>query len=137
MRIVSGCLKSTPLPWLPTLSHIAPRNIRRQERLVKEYQKIFSNHHLPVHNDLPDTRLRRLKSRSRPLLLAEQLLGENFSINDKWREYWDSLKPDQAAYVIDPTAALPGMELPRNEWKVLNRHMQEKRVISLKPQTPC
>lgn len=48
-------------------------------------------------------------------------MGENVSINDKWREYWDSLKPDQTAYVIDPTAALPGMELPRHEWKVLNR----------------
>lgn len=121
MRTISGCLKSTPLPWLPVLSNIAPPTIRRQEGLVREYNKIILNPLLPVHSDLLDAGLQRLKSRSPPLPLAEQLVGENFKLTDRWKENWETSKPARAVHVTDPTVSLPGMELPRLEWKTLNR----------------
>ena len=31
MRIITGTLRPTPLPWLPVLSHIAPPHLHRQE----------------------------------------------------------------------------------------------------------
>ncbi|KAH1017057.1 hypothetical protein HUJ05_007781 [Dendroctonus ponderosae] len=62
---ISGCSKSTPLPWLPVLSNTAPHTIRRQESLVYEYNKIvLSLYSQRTMNDLPDACLMRLKSRS-------------------------------------------------------------------------
>ena len=29
MRLISGCLKPTQLPWLPVLSNVAPPSLRR------------------------------------------------------------------------------------------------------------
>jgi hypothetical protein len=34
MRIISGCVKSTQLPWLPTLANIAPPILRRKAAAV-------------------------------------------------------------------------------------------------------
>jgi len=31
MRIVTGCLKPTPVQWLPVMSAIAPPHLRREE----------------------------------------------------------------------------------------------------------
>lgn len=121
MRIISGSVRSTPVPWLPVLCHIAPPHIRRQEHLLREYKKILANHSLPVHEDLPGIALKRLKSRSPPLLTAEQLLAENFNRNDKWRDYWESTMQASSPNTIDPTKIMPGMELPRHIWKTLNR----------------
>jgi hypothetical protein len=36
MRIISGCVKSTQLPWFPTLAHIAPPKLRRKAAAVRE-----------------------------------------------------------------------------------------------------
>jgi hypothetical protein len=36
MRIISGCVKSTQLPWLPTLAYIAPPQLRRKAAAVRE-----------------------------------------------------------------------------------------------------
>nr|CAI5856546.1 unnamed protein product [Callosobruchus analis] len=114
MRLISGCLKSTPLPRLLVLSPIAPPTISRRESLVREHNKILLNPFLPIHGDLTDAGLQRLKSRSAPILLAENLVGENYDLDDEWRE---TLKPTQAAHIADPTVPLPGIELPRHQRK--------------------
>ncbi|VEN43210.1 unnamed protein product [Callosobruchus maculatus] len=121
MRIISGCLKTTPLPWLPVLCHITPPHIRRQDKLVKEYNKILSNPQLPLHTDLDDEDLRRLKSRNPLLPFAERLLRDGFQVDEHWRRDWEVQKPVQAPPTMDPTLTLPGMELPRHTWKTLNR----------------
>jgi hypothetical protein len=36
MRIISGCVKSTQLPWLPTLALIAPPKLRMKAAAVRE-----------------------------------------------------------------------------------------------------
>lgn len=121
MRIISGSLKSTPLPWLHVLSHIAPPHIRRQESLIREFNKIMANDLLPVHDDVLDAGMQRLKSRSPPLVLGERLHQKNFSVETEWREYWETSGPVSPAHDFDPTESLPGMELPRRGWRALNR----------------
>jgi hypothetical protein len=36
MRNIYGCVKSTQIPWLPTLAHIAPPKLRRKAAAVRE-----------------------------------------------------------------------------------------------------
>ena len=61
MRIVSGTIKSTPLPWLPVLSNIVPPDLRRKQFLVRTIQ---SSVHAPINNSTlsPDLQLRLLFS---------------------------------------------------------------------------
>ena len=40
MRLISGTLRSTPLPWLPVLSNIEPPALRRKEATDKLVEKI-------------------------------------------------------------------------------------------------
>nr|CAI5858286.1 unnamed protein product [Callosobruchus analis] len=79
------------------------------------------NLQLPIHKDLPDVALQRLKSRSAPLVLAEQLRADNFNTHDKWIEYWETSMPAHLNHNGDPTACMTGMESPRHVWKALNR----------------
>ena len=52
MRLISGTLRSTPLPWLPVLSNIEPPALRRKaatdklvEKIVKHDSLISLAHH--------------------------------------------------------------------------------------------
>jgi len=66
MRIITGTLRPTPLPWLPVLSHIAPPHLRRQEATTKLLTKIQLNDSLPLHKDITSHPVSRLPSR-RPI----------------------------------------------------------------------
>jgi hypothetical protein len=48
MRIISGCVKSTQLPWLPTLACIAPPQLRRKAAAVRELVNCNSTHRVAV-----------------------------------------------------------------------------------------
>jgi len=39
MRLISGVVQSTPIPWLTVLSNIVPPEIRRNEALVRLFIK--------------------------------------------------------------------------------------------------
>ena len=88
MRLITGTIQSTPLYWLPTLSNIAPANLRRQQILLREYRKIMANPELPIHIDININLPSRLKSRHSPLLSSLSVNANNFTINDKWLEEW-------------------------------------------------
>lgn len=120
MRLINGCIKSTPNAWLPILSHIAPPHIRRQDNLLKETKKIIANPQLPIHEDMPDIALHRLRSRKPPLLLASQLQEEGFNLHERWRSWTTEALPHERR-TLDLLEQVPGMELPRHEWKTLNR----------------
>lgn len=40
MRTITGTVKSTPIEWLASLSHIEPTDIRRRNALLKLYKKV-------------------------------------------------------------------------------------------------
>ena len=52
MRLVSGTLRSTPLPWLPVLSNIEPPALRRKAATDKLVEKIVKHDSWPIQPDI-------------------------------------------------------------------------------------
>jgi len=63
MRLISGTLRSTPLPWLPVLSNIEPPALRRKAATDKLVEKIIKHDSWPVQPDILNPPLLRLTSR--------------------------------------------------------------------------
>ncbi|KAI8434197.1 hypothetical protein MSG28_012309 [Choristoneura fumiferana] len=112
MRCVSGTIKSTPLHWLPVLSHIAPPHLRRMQALKREAEKIQADQSLPVHQPFCHPPPQRLKSRH-PACVTAQNLGD-FDIKQRWKDEWNAQTTGTALQTIDP-------RLPRKLWCRLNR----------------
>ena len=51
MRTISGVLKSTPRAWLPVMSGIAPRHIRRAAAEQKKYRTNFGTDFTKLHQE--------------------------------------------------------------------------------------
>nr|CAH7721806.1 unnamed protein product [Callosobruchus chinensis] len=56
-----------------TNSQIVPPLIRCENALLRQYKKIRTNVSLPIHEDIPDLSLCRLRSRKLPITTASQL----------------------------------------------------------------
>ena len=54
MRLISGTLRPTEIPWLPVLSNIAPPDIRRWAASAKLLSNIQSHDNLPLLQDIYD-----------------------------------------------------------------------------------
>ena len=52
MRLISGTLCSTPLPWLPVLSNIEPPALRRKAATDKMVEKIVTHDSWPIQPDI-------------------------------------------------------------------------------------
>ena len=118
MRIITGAIKSTPVPWLPVLSNIAPPSIRREEQTQNLLKKVMQKPSIPLASDLKNPPRKRLKS-CHPIW--ECPLDESFSVDSRWQEQWDSCQVPNKDIVRDPTKPLPGMSLNRKCWARLNR----------------
>ena len=84
MRIISGTLKSTPVQWLPVLSHTQTPNILRMAKTLKQWNLCASKPDLPIHEDLTAVPTTRLKSRKPLWLNAKSLLQSGFDANAEW-----------------------------------------------------
>ena len=51
MRLISGTLRSTPLPWFPVLSNIEPPALRRKAATDKLVEKIVKHDSWPIQPD--------------------------------------------------------------------------------------
>ena len=124
LRIVSGTIKSTPLPWLSVLCNIAPSSIRRSAALKREFNKCLMNDTHPIHCDkdiLPSsTSSLRLHSRQ-PSWISAHMLDDNFNINDKWNDNWETIDVKNKLLVNDVSDLVNGFKLPRKLWSTLNR----------------
>jgi len=52
MCLVSGTLRSTPLPWLPVLSNIEPPALRKKAEADRLVEKIFKHVSWPIQPDI-------------------------------------------------------------------------------------
>lgn len=120
MRIVSGAVRSTPLFWLPVLSYITPPRLRRQNNLVREFNKIIMNPALPIHEDMA-LRFGRLKSRSPPVQTARTLNSRTYNGSIDWQVEWNNAAPNEWKTLFSDHHPPPGFSLPRRKWVVLNR----------------
>lgn len=123
MRLITGTIQSTPLYWLPTLSNIAPAHLRREQILLREFNKIMNNSELPIHADINTNSPSRLKSRHPPLLHSLSLNSNNFNINDKWLEEWNENAPLEWRPIKNNNRQEnpSGFDLPRKLWCIINR----------------
>ncbi|KAL7378497.1 hypothetical protein ABVT39_014733 [Epinephelus coioides] len=118
VMIITGTIRSTPLPWLPILSNIAPPHIRRVAFTQRMLQKVKDSPHLPIYTDIFNPPTARLPSR-RPILKNPP--PADFTIQSAWEKEWESKDIPNKHLVADPTLLVPGTNLPRRQWSTLNR----------------
>jgi len=118
MRLITGTLHFTPLPWLPVLSNIEPPALRRKAATEKLVEKIVKHDSWPICPDILNPPLLRLTSR-KPLWLDLQPVD----IKSRWRHNWKSAQVVNSHLVCDPTIWQPGFDLPRQPWSLLNRFL--------------
>jgi len=120
MRLISGTLRSTPLPWLPVLSNIEPPALRRKASTDKLVEKIVKHDSWPSQPDILSPPLLRLTSR-KPLWLDLQPVD----IKSRWKHNWKSSQVVNSHLVCDPTIRQPGFDPLGNSglcWTVFARN---------------
>ena len=121
MCLISGTLRSTPLPWIPVLSNIEPPALRRKAATDKLVEKIVKHDSWPIQPDIHNPPFLRLTSR-KPLWLDLQLAD----IKSRWRHNWKSARVVNSHPMCDSTIRQPGFDLPRKQWSLLNRFRTEQ-----------
>ena len=113
MRLVSGCLRSTPVSQLPFLSGIPPPQEHRYQICIKTCERAQSIHHLLYEI---------LHIKDAPSCLPSRRPLQRFVENLTSREQCPLLIPDQLAPFITQCTTKPsGCSLPRNAWVQLNQ----------------
>ena len=113
MRIVPGCIRPTPLNFLPPLSGIQPPNCRRKKLCKRLYYKADNTDHL-LHNILySKTPPKRLKFCNPLRLFLESLQG----YDPQQGPIPHKLQP----HIQDWSNKPPGHGLPRKAWVQLSR----------------
>ena len=115
MRLVSGTLRSTALPWLPVLANTEPPALCRKAATDKLVEKIIAHDNWPIHSDITNPPRSCLPSR-KPLW--QDLVS--LDISSQWKENWRSAQVVNFSLVDDPTIWQPGFNLPRQQWSLLN-----------------
>jgi len=121
MRLISGTLRSTPLPWLPVLSNIELPALRRKAATDKLVQKIVKHDTWPIQPDILRPPLLRLTSRKLFWLDLQPV-----DIKSRWRHNWKLAQVVNSHLVCDPTIRQPGFDLLRQQWSPLNRFCTEQ-----------
>jgi len=121
MHLISGTLRSTPLPWLLVLSNIELPVLRRKAATDKLMEKIVKHDSWPIQPDILCPPLLQLTSR-KPLWLDLQPVD----IKSRWRHNWKSAQVVNSHLECDPTIRQPGFDLPRQQWSLLNHFCTEQ-----------
>ena len=130
LRIITGCLKPTPVSHLPVLSGIAPASLRREAATLALARKAQEHDwHLLHETTTMATPPSRLKSRHPYNLAAQEMLTsipEDLSSNAwlvvAWKQEWESAGQTRIHHHIrDPGDGAEGQDLPRRQWTLLNR----------------
>ena len=114
MHLISGTLRSTPLPWLPVLSNIEPPALQRKAAIDKLVEKIVKHDSWPIQPDILNPPLLRLTS-WKPLWLDLQPVDNK----SRRRHNWKSAQVVNSHLVCDPTFPQPNFDLPWQRWSLL------------------
>ena len=128
MRMVSGCIRSTPTSYLPILSGIPPPAIRREAAclsLAQRAQRRASHllHHDINSNDPPPRLPLRAPISARLRGLLHEANGQppgSWTIT-QWTKQWGSANTKLHGYIKTPSTRPAGHTLNRNSWVRLNR----------------
>jgi len=116
MRLISGTVWSTPLPWLPILTNIEPPALRCRAATDKLIMQAECHCDWPLYDDVFHPPPLRLESR-KPLWRDLQTID----VTSRWREDWQSATVINSTLVGDPTIRLPSFDFHRRQWSLLNR----------------
>jgi len=125
LHLISGTLRSTPLPWLPLLAIIEPPALHRKAATDKLMEKIIAPDNWPIHSDItnpPHACLTYWKPLWQDLVCVD--------IRSQWKENWKSAQVVNFSPVDDPTIRKPGFNLPRQQRSLLNRFQTVQIVTS-------
>ncbi|KAG8238782.1 hypothetical protein J437_LFUL018692 [Ladona fulva] len=101
---------------------IACTGILSPSKMSSSYRKIVANPELQIHEDFPQLRRARLKSRKPPIWPAEQLQQNNYDSRDQWTLDWNLRSDKQMqTWFKSYNCDIPGIELTRKEWTALVR----------------
>ena len=118
MHFISSSVRSTPLPWLTVLTNIEPPALRRRDATDKLITQAECHRDWPLYDDVFYPPPFRLESR-KPLWRDMQ----SIDVTSRWREDWQSVMVVNSTLVVDPTIRLPGFDLHRRQWSLLNRFL--------------
>jgi len=110
------CQEQMRRRWVRRLNHNSSC-MGQPQATAKLIEKIPHKPSLPLFSDIFDHPDRRLPSRS-PVWL--QLPASDFSVGTRWRETCDHFQVTNHSLIADPTARVPGFDLPRRLWVLLN-----------------
>lgn len=115
-RIITGCLKPTPVEWLYHLAGIAPPHVRREIAANKERKKVEQERNHPLYGH--ELHPRRLKSRKSFLRTSKQLktTPENARL-----QLWKTTTYLPPGWKRFSETLPPGYEEDWMTWKSLNR----------------
>jgi len=116
MRLISGTVRSTPLPWLPVLINIEPPALQHRAATDKLITQAECHRDWPLYDDVfhpPPLCLESCKRLWRVL--------QTIDVTSRWREDWQLAIVVNSTLVADPTIRLPGFDLHQRQWSLLNR----------------
>ena len=129
LRIVTGCLKPTPVSYLPVLAGIAPAGLRREAATLALARKAQEHNWHLLHDTTtratPPSRLksRHLYNQAAPELLnsiPEDLTTKTW-LASAWKQERESAgKTCLHHYIHDPGGGVEGEDLPHRQWTLLN-----------------
>ena len=117
MRLITGCLRSTPSELLPVLAGIAPAALRREHLTHSLVNKASLEPRHPLHNlvQTSNSVRQRLPSRRPFSRHATTLSSSNFNMLEAWRTRWQEIHPP-AQFTVHPNTSMPpGAELACRE----------------------
>ena len=118
MRLITGCLRPTPVKLLPVLSGIAPPTLRREHHTHTLVMKALRNGDHILHDRIKaaeDLGCKRLSSRRPFCRHAASPECVHFNLAEEWKQsYQESTRPPQ--FTVTPSMKLPsGSHLPRSD----------------------
>ena len=102
--------------WLPILTNIEPPALRRRAATDKLITQAECHRDWSLYDDVFHPPPLRLESH-KPLWMNLQTID----VTSQWREHWQSATVVNSTVVVDPTIRLPGFDLHRRQWSLLNR----------------
>ena len=128
MRLISGCIRSTPTEQLPIVSGILPPDIRRNTACLKLANRAAAKDDHLLHRAMHrENSLRRLASR-RPAGAHLQELMESAAdqpaeawSKEAWQRRWDETGSRLYTLMPSVSSAPRRCDLPRRAWTRLNR----------------
>jgi len=90
MRVISGTLRSTPLPWLPVLANTEPPVLHRKAATDEVMEKIIAQDNWPIHSDITS---------QEAFVAGSDTCGHQ----SQWKENWKSAQVVNFSLVDDPT----------------------------------